>query len=158
MTTGSHLDGVGPGRAPEADTVSPLPEKVRAMLATDRASTLLGIEVLHAGDGRAAARMRIGPDMVNGHSIAHGGLVFSLADTTFACAVNSLGASTVVTVDADIAFLRPAFLGDELEAEAVTRVELRRAVICDVTVRRNGETVAEFRARGQHLPDTAGSA
>ncbi|MEU1268279.1 hotdog fold thioesterase [Streptomyces sp. NPDC005799] len=156
MTAESHLgDGVLP--SPDAGTVPTLPEKIRAMLTTDRASALLGIEVVHAGNGSAAARMRIGPDMVNGHSIAHGGLVFSLADTAFACAVNSLGADTVVTVDADIAFLRPAFLGDELEAEAVTRVALGRAVICDVTVRRNGETVAEFRARGQHLRNSAGS-
>lgn len=155
MTAESHLDD-GVLLGPEEETSSPLPEKIHTMLATDRASTLLGIEVLHAGNGRAAARMRIGPDMVNGHSIAHGGLVFSLADTTFACAVNSLGANTVVTVDADIAFLRPAFLGDELEAEAVTRVELGRTVICDVTVHRSGETVAEFRARGQHLRNSTG--
>lgn len=159
MTTGSRPgDGVLPGPAPDAGTVSPLPENVRTLLATDRASALLGIEVVRVGNGRAAARMRIRPDMVNGHSIAHGGLVFSLADTTFAYAVNSLGTSTVVTVDADIAFLRPALLGDELAAEAVTRVELRRVVICDVTVRRGDETVAEFRARGQHLPKSAGSA
>jgi len=33
--------------------------------------------------------------MVNGHRICHGGMIFSLADTTFACACNSWGPVTV---------------------------------------------------------------
>ncbi|WP_449342290.1 PaaI family thioesterase, partial [Streptomyces aurantiogriseus] len=60
-------------------------KSVRHMLSEDRTRELLGIQVDSAAEGRARARMRVRPDMVNGHAIVHGGLVFALADTTFAC-------------------------------------------------------------------------
>lgn len=124
-------------------------DAVQELLSTDKVSRLLGIEVLSADQGRAIARMKIGPDMVNGHSILHGGLLFTLADTTFACAANSLGPA--VTASADVQFLRPAFLGELLTAEATVRASSGRTLICDVTIHRNGEVIAEFRARGSQL-------
>ena len=39
--------------------------------------------------------MRVRPDMVNGHRICHGGLIFTLADSAFAFACNSYGDNTV---------------------------------------------------------------
>ena len=46
-------------------------------------------------------RMTVREDMVNGHAMAHGGLVFTLADTAFACACNSFGPVTVAAVGRD---------------------------------------------------------
>ena len=80
------------------------PEAVRRMMADDAASRLLGIELLDCTDGRAVTRMQIREDMVNGHGIVHGGLVFALADTAFACACNSWGPVTVAAA-AEIAFV-----------------------------------------------------
>jgi acyl-CoA thioesterase len=127
-----------------------LPEPVRAMMAADRASRALGIEVDHAGDGRAVARMTVRPDMINGHAIAHGGIVFTLADTAFACACNSWGPVTVAAA-ADIVFLAPARLGDTLVAEATVRAQAGRHGVYDVTVRRDDEVIAEFRGRSSTL-------
>jgi acyl-CoA thioesterase len=59
------------------------------MFAADRASRDLGMELLDAGEGKATVRMTVGRSMINGHGIAHGGYVFLLADTAFACACNS---------------------------------------------------------------------
>jgi acyl-CoA thioesterase len=128
-----------------------LPEPVRVMLAADAASRALGIEVPAAGDGRALARMTVRPDMVNGHAIAHGGLIFTLADTAFACACNSWGPVTVAAA-ADIVFLSPARLGDVLVAEAAVRTRVGRHGVYDVTVRRGDEVIAEFRGRSTSLP------
>ncbi|CAM5280599.1 PaaI family thioesterase [Streptomyces canus] len=125
-------------------------KSVRHLLSEDRTCELLGIQVESAADGRARARMRVRPDMVNGHAIVHGGLVFALADTTFACAVNSFG-PPVVTASADIAFRRPGHLGDDLIAEAVTRSWQGRSVICEVTVRRGDEVIVEFSGRGAQI-------
>src|SRR5436309_3419384 len=125
-------------------------DPVAAMLAADRASAALGIEVVEHGPGWARARMTVRPDMVNGHDIAHGGLIFTLADTAFACACNGWGAATVAAA-AEIAFLAPARLGDELEASAQVRTRRGRTGIYDVTVRRQGEVVAEFRGRSSEL-------
>src|SRR3954468_4787566 len=125
-------------------------DPVAAMMAADAASRALGIDVVGHGAGWARARMTVRPDMVNGHEIAHGGLIFTLADTAFACACNSWGPVTVAAA-AEIAFLAPARLGDELQALAQERSRRGRTGIYDVTVRRGDEVVAEFRGRSSEL-------
>jgi acyl-CoA thioesterase len=125
-------------------------DPVTAMLAADRASAALGIEVVEHAPGYALARMTVRDDMVNGHDLAHGGLVFALADTAFACACNGWGPVTVAA-GADITFVRPAHRGDLLEAEARVRSRNGRTGIYDVTVRRGDEVVAEFRGRSTEL-------
>jgi len=118
------------------------------MFAADQASRSLGMELLHVGRGTAVVRMRIAMQMLNGHAIAHGGYVFMLADTAFACACNSEGPVTVAA-DADITFIAPAREGDVLTATAAERARYGRSGIYDVTVRRGDETVAEFRGRSR---------
>jgi acyl-CoA thioesterase len=86
--------------------------------------------------------------MVNGHGIAHGGFVFMLADTAFACACNSHGPMTVAA-GAEIDFVAPAREGDELVAVAVERTRFGRSGIYDVSVRRGDEVIAEFRGRSR---------
>lgn len=123
-----------------------------AMFEMDEASKALGIELLDAGEGRAVAGMRITGQMVNGHDIAHGGYVFLLADTAFACACNSHGPITVAA-GAEISFVTSARLDDELTATAEERTTYGRNGIYDVTVHREdprGRTViAEFRGRSR---------
>src|SRR5919204_4623457 len=99
---------------------------VEAMMAGDLASRSLGIELTGQGQGRAVTRMRVRDDMVNGHAMAHGGLIFTLADTAFACACNSFGPVTVAA-SAEIVFIAPARAGDVLEAEAVLRTRFGRS-------------------------------
>src|SRR3954471_15305126 len=119
---------------------------VEEMIAADRASAALGIELVEYGAGWARTRMLVRENMVNGHDIAHGGLVFSLADTAFACACNSWGPATVAA-GAEIVFVASARLGDLLEAEARVRTRFGRSGVYDVTVRRGDDVVAEFRGR-----------
>ena len=123
---------------------------VEAMMARDEASRGLGIELVDQGEGRAVTRMMVREDMLNGHAMAHGGLVFTLADTAFACACNSFGPVTVAS-SAEIVFVAPARVGDVLEAEAVLRTRFGRAGLYDVTVRRGGDVIAEFRGRSHQL-------
>jgi len=118
------------------------------MFAADEASRGLGMELMEAGDGRAVVRMPITTAMVNGHAIAHGGFVFALADSAFACACNSHGPVTVAA-GADITFVRPVRAGDVLTAYAQERARFGRSGIYDVTVRRGDEVVAEFRGRSR---------
>lgn len=123
------------------------------MLADDRASAGLGIELVELAAGRAVARMTVTSGMVNGHAIAHGGLVFTLADTAFACACNSYGPVTVAA-GADITFVAPANEGDVLMATAQERISYGRSGVYDVTVNRAdgdvpGDVIAEFRGRSR---------
>ena len=122
-----------------------------AMFQADQASNRLGMRLLEVGDGTATVQMTIDESMLNGHAIAHGGYLFMLADTAFACACNSRGPMTVA-VGADITFVVPAKEGDVLVATATERVSYGRSGIYDVTVRRGDEVVAEFRGRSRSLP------
>ena len=135
------------------------------MFDDDVASRGLGMELLSVGDGRAVVRMPVTASMVNGHAIAHGGFVFLLADTAFACACNSYGpvsvaslgdeSTIVVAAGADITFVRPAHEGDVLTAYAEERTRFGRSGIYDVTVTRgDGEIVAEFRGRSRTIGET----
>ncbi|KZB80228.1 hydroxyphenylacetyl-CoA thioesterase PaaI [Amycolatopsis regifaucium] len=124
------------------------------MFADDLASSALGIELVEAAEGHAVATMRITETMVNGHGIAHGGYVFLLADTTFACACNSHGPVTVAS-GAEISFVATGALGDHLIATATERTRYGRNGIYDVTVHRETpdgpEVVAEFRGRSRTI-------
>ncbi|MFC9251584.1 MULTISPECIES: hydroxyphenylacetyl-CoA thioesterase PaaI [Amycolatopsis] len=124
------------------------------MFADDLASNALGIELVEAAEGHAVATMRITETMVNGHDIAHGGYVFLLADTTFACACNSHGPVTVAS-GAEISFVAAGKLGDHLIATATERTRYGRNGIYDVTVHRETpdgpEVVAEFRGRSRTI-------
>jgi len=124
------------------------------MFDDDQASRALGIELLEAEDGHARTRMNVTEGMVNGHKIAHGGYVFLLADTTFACACNSHGPVTVAS-GAEVSFVTAARLGDTLTAIATERTRYGRNGIYDVTVTRQDAegpaVIAEFRGRSRTI-------
>lgn len=124
------------------------PGPTREMFAADEAARQLGIELVEHGAGTAVLRMTVTPAMVNGHRIAHGGCVFLLADTAFACACNSHGPVTVAA-GADIDFVAPAYEGDVLVATATERTRFGRSGLYDVSVLRGDEVIAEFRGRSR---------
>ena len=130
--------------------MSALPEGVARMMSDDAASRALGIDVVECSAGRAVTTMTVRPDMVNGHGLAHGGLVFAVADTAFAAACNSHG-PVAVAAAAEIVFVAPARLGDVLTATAVERTRFGRSGIYDVTVRRGDDVLAEFRGTSRTL-------
>lgn len=117
------------------------------MHANDRSSRALGIQIDIPGPAAAVARMTVRDDMVNGFDICHGGLVFALADTAFAFACNAYNRMTVAA-SANIEFLRPAALGDELRADAREEHRGKRNSYYVVEVRnQRDELVALFRGR-----------
>ena len=126
---------------------------VRRMWDDDRASAHLGMDATLVEVDHAVVRMSVGDHMVNGHDLAHGGYVFTLADSAFALACNSRGAFTVAA-GADIVFVASARRGDVLVAEARVRTAYGRSGITDVTVTResDGAVIAEFRGRSRSLP------
>ncbi|HRN29883.1 MAG TPA: hydroxyphenylacetyl-CoA thioesterase PaaI [Terrimesophilobacter sp.] len=122
------------------------------MLRDDRASTeLLGMEVVEMGEGHAVVTMPVRGDMLNGHAIVHGGLVFTLADTAFAMACNTEGTVTVSS-GAEIVFFAPAHEGDLLTATATLRAVRGRNGIYDVAVRNESGLIAEFRGHSRTVP------
>ena len=121
------------------------------MYANDRASTALGMEIEEAALGRTIMGMTVREDMVNGHDICHGGLIFSLADSAFAFACNSQNMNTVAA-GARIEFLVPAHLGDRLTAVAQQVSQGGRTGIYDVVVtNQQDRTIALFRGNSHRI-------
>lgn len=139
-----------------ADDAQSLAERsAEAMYANDRASQGLGMRIIEVQPGYAKLSMVVRDDMLNGHDVCHGGLIFSLADSAFAFSCNSHG-GTVVAAAASIDFLAPVHGGDELTAVAVERWRAKRSGVYEVTiVNQRGETVALFRGRSHRIREAA---
>ena len=122
-----------------------------AMWSRDRAAQALGMKIIRVQPGKSLLTMAVRTDMVNGHHICHGGMIFTLADTAFAYACNSYNKNTVASA-CHIDFLAPAKEGDLLEAEAVEQSASGRTGVYDITVRvAGGKTVALFRGKSYRI-------
>jgi acyl-CoA thioesterase len=134
-----------------SDPQSVADASARAMYGQDRASQALGMRVVEVRPGYARLVMQVRADMVNGHQLCHGGLIFTLADSAFAFACNTYDLVTVASA-ATVEFLLSARLGDELTAIAEERSRSKRTGIYDVAVsNQRGECVALFRGRSHQL-------
>ena len=124
-----------------------------AMWKEDDASSGLGMEIADIGPGRATLTMTVRPEMVNGQRIAHGGFIFTLADSTFAFACNSHN-DRAVAAQGNITFIRPGKLGDKLVATAREISRSGRSGIYDVSVTVGDAVIAEFRGHSRTIPGT----
>ena len=114
------------------------------MLASEGTGPSWGIAIEEARAGYVRLRMTLRDDMLNGHCIAHGGMVFSLADTAFAYVCNGKNERTVAA-QASIVFLDAAKVGEVLIAEAEEVSRAGRSGVTRVTVKSSdGRPIAEF--------------
>ncbi|MBS0348249.1 MAG: hydroxyphenylacetyl-CoA thioesterase PaaI [Proteobacteria bacterium] len=134
------------------DAAQALAEAVAdSMWSRDRATQALGMRIEAIRPGYARISMPVREDMLNGHRICHGGLIFTLADTAFAYACNSYNKNTVASA-CHIDFLAPGREGDTLQAEAVEQSASGRTGVYDVTVRDGeGRTLALFRGKSYRI-------
>ena len=118
-----------------------------AMWSQDKASAALGMQIAKVGEGHSEVTMRVRENMINGHNMIHGGLVFALADSAFALACNSRNQASFA-MSCSIDFVRPAMLGDELTARATEQSLTRNSGVYEVTVTNQDEkAIAHFRGR-----------
>jgi acyl-CoA thioesterase len=131
---------------------------VRGMLERDTHSAWLGLEVVEIASRRCVCRMTVRPEMVNGFGVAHGGIVFSFADSAFAFACNTHG-SVTVAIDNTITYPAAIHPGDVLTASASEEASSARLGYYRVDVmNQRGEIVALFRGTAYrtsraHFPD-----
>ena len=122
------------------------------MFEADRATRdFMQIELVACEPGRAVMRMTVREAMLNGHEICHGGLIFTLADSTFAYACNSRNHATVAA-GCSIEFLQPARAGDVLTCEGQEQLLQGRHGVYDMKVtNQRGEVVALFRGKSTQI-------
>lgn len=124
-----------------------------AMWKEDDASSGLGMEIVEIGPGQATLTMTVKPSMVNGQRIAHGGFIFTLADSAFAFACNSRN-DRAVAAQGNITFIKPGKLGDKLVATAREISRSGRSGIYDVRVTAGETVIAEFRGHSRTIAGT----
>ena len=124
-----------------------------AMWKDDDASKGLGMKIVEVKPGQATLTMTVEPHMVNGQRIAHGGFIFTLADSAFAFACNSHN-ECVVAAQGIITFVRPGRLGDLLVATAREISLSGRSGIYDVRVTVGDAVIAEFRGHSRSVGGT----
>lgn len=126
-----------------------------AMLAAEGTGPAWGIVIEDARAGACRLSMVLRGDMLNGHGIAHGGMVFALADTAFAYVCNGHNVRAVAA-SAAITYLGKAEAGETLVAEAREIAREGRSGVTRVSVATaDGRAVAEFtgtsRTIGGHI-------
>lgn len=132
-------------REPEAESQDLAEKVVKGMLAKDAFSAWLGIEALEIAPRRSRLRMTVRKEMVNGFGVAHGGIVYSLADSALAFACNTHGTVTVA-LENSISYPAPVHVGDVLTAESSPESETNRIQFHRIIVKnQNGIVVAIFR-------------
>jgi acyl-CoA thioesterase len=115
------------------------------MFERDRASQAAGMRVEAVAPGYARVAMRLAPEMINGHHTAHGGAIFTLADSAFAFACNARNVPSVAQ-HCSITYVTPGREGETLVAEARETNLTGRFGIYDITVKADdGRVVAIFR-------------
>ena len=134
-------------------------EKCAACLVANDAATVgLGIQIAQVAPGQSTLQMAVRPDMLNGHSICHGGYIFTLADSAFAFACNTYNQLTVAQQN-QITYVQPAMLGEVLIATATETSRTGRSGTYSVTVTGTDDrTIALFHGlsrtiKGQHFPE-----
>jgi acyl-CoA thioesterase len=124
-----------------------------AMWKDDQASQGLAMAIVDIKAGEATLSMTVQPHMVNGHNIAHGGFIFTLADSAFAFACNSHN-ERAVAAQGSITFIRPGKLGDKLVATAREVSKSGRSGIYDVRITADDMVIAEFRGHSRTIGGT----
>lgn len=118
---------------------------VDQMMKEDLFSQWLGIQIIEVREGYSKIKMKVRSEMINGLGIVHGGIAFSLADSSFAFACNNRN-NLSVALDTSINFLKPVNVEDELIAEAKEFHNGRSTGLYQITITNQYDhTVALFK-------------
>lgn len=100
-----------------------------------------GAELKEVRDGYARAEMTVTDAHLNAGGVCQGGALFTLADLALAAVMNSRGMLTF-SVESNISFLKSAFSGDVLIAEAVEIQNHHKLPYCEVKIfNQHGELI-----------------
>ena len=118
---------------------------VEKMMSSDWFSQWLGITIINCFEGKCKLKMKVRKEMLNGFAIAHGGITYSLADSTLAFASNSHGRKAV-SIETSISHIVPLKQGDIIIAEAEEVSLKEKIAIYTITIKKeDGVLVALFK-------------
>ncbi len=115
-------------------------EIVHQMFDNDAFSKWLGIEIIEIGEGISTLRMTVRKEMLNGFDVLHGGITYSLADSSLAFASNAYGRKSMST-ETSISHTLSCKEGDVLTTKTVERSLSNRIGVYDITVTNQDDKV-----------------
>jgi acyl-CoA thioesterase len=109
---------------------------------------LTGIEIVDVKENYVKTKLTVEDRHMNALGTMQGGALFTLADFTFAVAINAGQKDAAVAIECQISFLKPVSDG-LLYAESTIISRSRSLVSCEIMIT-NGEgaIVAKFHGRG----------
>lgn len=116
----------------------------KKMLSLDAFSQWLGVEIVEAEEGYCKVSMVIRKDMLNCMGKAHGGITFSLADTAFGFAANSMGRKSV-SVETSINHIESLEEGDVITAESQVNSLKNKLGFYIVELKKEDQLIALFK-------------
>lgn len=118
---------------------------VDRMFNNDPFSQWLGIERVEDGAGKSVLKMMVRKEMLNGFSVAHGGITYSLADSALAFAANSHGIQSM-SIETSISHTKKVVEGDVLIATAIEKNLTSKIGVYEIVVtNQENATVALFK-------------
>lgn len=120
-------------------------EIINKMMASDKMSQWLGIEILNYTPGAVSLRMIVREEMVNGFNVTHGGITYSLADSALAFSANSHGMRSM-SIETSVSHLKSVHAGDVLTVTTRELTLTRKTGVYSMDiVNQKNELVAHFK-------------
>ncbi len=108
----------------------------------DRFAQSIGAQLTQLREGYAKAELTVEARHLNGAGVCQGGVIYTLADLSFAGVANSHGILTL-GISNTLTFLKSAQLGDHLTAECTELLDHRRLPYCDIRItNQQGQLIA----------------
>ncbi len=108
----------------------------------DRFAKSIGARLTEIREGYAKAELTVGENHINAGGVCQGGVMYTLADLSFAGVANCHGVLTL-GVNNTITFLKSAKLGDHLCAECTELFDHHKLPYCDIRIsNQDGELIA----------------
>ena len=127
-------------------------EEARAFFAKDRyASEVTGVVIDEVGENYARCSLKIDKRHLNALDFLMGGVVYTMADLTFAVAVNFRKERPTVTNVAQVSYLNP-LAGDTIYSESRLVKDGKRVCFYEIRIWDNtGKDIALVTMNGVHL-------
>ena len=118
----------------------------------DRFAWEIGCRLVEIREGYARAELKVEERHLNAAGMCQGGVMFTLADLTFAAVCNSRGILTV-GVSNNISYIKSAGLGETITAECNETVNHHKLPCSEIKVKNeSGEVLAVMTGMGYRTP------
>lgn len=108
----------------------------------DRFAKSIGAQLTEVREGYACAELTVEEHHLNGAGVCQGGVMYTLADLSFAAVANSHGILSL-GISNTITFIKSAHLGERIKAECTELANHHKLPYCDIKISNgHGETLA----------------